>query len=372
MAQKHSTRRAGRRAPVGAPPGTFRIDPHAPPTDISVMAYGPDTFTEREVRDLSMLPEFLGQSPVTWVNVNGLGDEPLLRRLQEIFGLHPLALADVVNVTQRAKVEAYGEHLFIVTRMSTLSDRVETEQLSCFLGPNFVLTFQEHPGDCLDVVRDRIRNNVGRIRTAGPDYLVYALLDSVIDAYYPLLEQYGERLEKLEERVITDPREDSVYRIRRAKRDLLTLRRAVWPQREAVNTLMRDPLEKITDDTRLYLRDSYDHVIQLMDVVENHREMAAGLQDVYMSAVSNRMNEVMKVLTVIATIFIPLTFIAGIYGMNFDPDVSRLNMPELRWAWGYPVALAVMGLIAVIMVICFWRKGWLGGSKPRDRDRTGP
>jgi len=363
MANRSSRRRSGSRAPVGAVPGTFRIDPHAPPSQITVMAYGPDAFVEREIRDLSALPDFLGRHPVTWVNVNGLGDEGVLRHLQQVFDLHPLALADVVNVTQRAKVEQYGKHLFIVTRMSTLNDHLETEQLSFFLGPDFVLTFQEHPGDCLDVVRDRIRNNMGRIRSSGPDYLLYCLLDAVVDAYYPLLEQYGERLEELEERVITDPREDSVYRIRRAKRDLLTLRRAVWPQREAVNALMRDPLDRVTDETRLYLRDCYDHIIQLMDVVENHREMAAGLQDVYMSAVSNRMNEVMKVLTVIATIFIPLTFIAGIYGMNFDPDVSRLNMPELRWAWGYPVVMLVMAVLGIAMLITFRCRGWLGGRR---------
>ncbi|MBN2582898.1 MAG: magnesium/cobalt transporter CorA [Planctomycetes bacterium] len=368
--RKRSSAPTSHRAPVGAVPGTFRIDPNAPRPVIDVMAYGPDDFVAEEIRDLTHLEELLAAWPVVWVNVCGLGDEKVLNRLKDLFGLHPLALADVVNVSQRSKVEPYGDLLFVVTRMATVQEhKLDTEQMSIFLGRRFVLTFQEHVGDCLEPVRDRIRHNAGRIRNLGTDYLAYSLLDAVIDAYYPLLEQYGEWLEDLEDQVISHPDVNTVHRVRGARRDLLTLRRALWPQRDAVNALLRDPLPQVADETRIYLRDCYDHVSQLIDIIETQRELAAGLQDVYLSTVSNRMNEVMKVLTVIATIFIPLTFIVGIYGMNFDPDRSPWNMPELRWAWGYPAVLAVMATVAAGMLVYFRRRGWLGGGRrPRGDD----
>lgn len=371
--RKRSHKAVSHRAPVGAAPGAFRIDPSAPRPVIDVMAYGPDDFLAEEVRDLSRLEALMAAWPVVWVNVCGLGDEAILNRLKTLFALHPLALADVVNVAQRAKVEPYGDLLFIVTRMATVQEhKLDTEQMSLFLGRRFVLTFQEHVGDCLDPVRDRIRHNAGRIRSLGTDFLAYSLLDAVIDAYYPLLEQYGEWLEELEDEVVRRPDADAIQRVRGARRDMLTLRRALWPQRDAVNVLLRDPLPLVADETRIYLRDCYDHVSQLIDIIETQRELAAGLQDVYLSTVSNRMNEVMKVLTVISTIFIPLTFIAGVYGMNFDPDRSPWNMPELRWAWGYPAVLLVMAAVAGGMLLHFRRRGWLGGRRRPPGDNGEP
>ncbi|MBI3300790.1 MAG: magnesium/cobalt transporter CorA, partial [Deltaproteobacteria bacterium] len=293
--------------------------------------------TEQEIRDPQRVRDFLDRWPVTWVDVEGLGDVETIRTLGEIFGLHRLALEDVINVHQRAKVEQYGEHHFIVTRMVRLGEHLETEQLSLFLGKNFVLTFQEgHPGDCLDLIRERIRQKRGRIRDAGLDYLAYALLDAVVDCYFPILEEYGERLETLEDEILTRPHNGAVARIHEIKRNLLTLRRAIWPQRETFNTLLREEMPLVTDETRLYLRDCYDHTTQIIDLIETYRELGSDLIDVYLSSVSNRTNEIMRVLTVIATIFIPLTFLVGVYGMNFNPASSPWNMPELNWYWGYP------------------------------------
>ena len=367
QAAKHKRRRYRRGTP-GAPPGTFVVDPEAPPTLVRVIAYGPDEFLEQPVQELRSLSDLRKKWPVVWVNVDGLGDEKLLRDIGDIFGLHPLALADVTNVPQRAKVEQYGRQLFIVTRMAHAGEELETEQLSLFLGEGFVLTFQERPGDCLDPVRDRIRKSTGKVRTTGADYLAYAVIDAVIDNCFPVLEQYGERIEALEDRVIANPEARLVGYIHAAKRDLLTLRRAVWPQREALNWLLREEFPLITDDTRLYLRDCYDHAAQIIDILETYRELASGLLEAYMSSLSNRMNEVMKVLTIIATIFIPLSFFAGLYGMNFNTDKSPWNMPELSWYLGYPFALMLMAAVAVGMLFYFRRKGWLGarGEPPQE------
>ncbi len=281
-----------------------------------------------------------------------------IETLGRVFGLHRLALEDVVNVHQRPKVEEYRDHLFAVTRSATLDDRVDTEQLSLFVGSDWVLTFQERAGDAWEPVRDRLRAGRGRIQGAGAGYLFYALVDANVDSYYPLLEEFGTRLELLEEAVIDDPREELVGVIHAARRDVLALRQSVWPMREAVGRLHREELAVIDDETRVYLRDAYDHTIQVIDLLENYREMASALLEVYLSSVSHRMNEVMKVLTIIATIFIPLTFVAGIYGMNFDPDASPLNMPELGWYWGYPAVWAVMVITALGLVWYFKRKRW--------------
>jgi len=342
------------------------VDTEAPPPVIRVMAYSPENLEEREIRDLESIPELLEKWPVTWINVDGLGHEPTIRRLGEIFDLHRLAIADVVNVYQRAKVEDYPGCLFIVTRMVLDEGELHSEQISMFLGKNYVLTFQERPGDCLDPVRERIRKGAGRIRQAGPDYLAYAILDAVVDHYFPVLEEYGERLEDLEDTVITRPTSGIVSRVHKIRRELLSIRRAVWPKREAVNSLMRESTPLVTDETRLYLRDVYDHAVQVIDLVENYRDIASGLMEAYLSSVSNRMNEIMKVLSVFATIFIPLTFIAGIYGMNFD------DMPELHWKFGYPLALGFMVVIAVVMLAFFRRAGWFGGGSPRRGDDKDP
>lgn len=351
------------RVPPGAPPGTLIVDPNAPKPVLTVIAYGPDGFVEKRPQNLETLKDDLERWPVTWVNVDGLGDAEILKALGERFHIHPLALEDVINVHQRAKVEPYKENHFIVARMVELKEDALTEQVSFFLGPNYVVTFQEKVGDCFNPVRDRIRKPGHRIRQAGADFLLYALLDAVVDAYYPILETLGDRLDTLQESVLKKPTPATVTLVHNAKRDLRTLRRAIWPLREVLNSLYRDPVPLITADTRLYFRDCYDHTIQIIDLVETYREMASDLTDVYLSSVSNRMNEIMKVLTIIATIFIPLTFIAGIYGMNFNPEVSPWNMPELNWVFGYPFSLGLMAGTAIIMLLFFRRKGWLGGPR---------
>jgi magnesium transporter len=261
--------------------------------------------------------------------------------------------------------------------MPLTGERLWTEQFSLFLGKGFVLTFQEgRPGDCFDPVREQIRKGVGRLREAGPDHLAYALLDAVIDAYFPVLEAYGESLEDLEEDLLWDPRRQSVIQIHAIKRDLLTLRRAIWPLRDVIGLLLREEPAFILPETHPYLRDCYDHIVQIIDLVETYRELTSSMMDVYLSSVSNRMNEIMKVLTVISTIFIPLSFIAGVYGMNFNPQASPLNMPELNWAWGYPLCLGLMGCVAGALVVYFWRRGWLSGDAhsstlPRPRVEEG-
>lgn len=349
-----------RRAQPGASPGTLIVDPEAPKPVITMMSYGPDRFEERTLESLDPIKESLQKWPVTWINVEGLGDAHTIRKLGEIFGFHRLALEDVINVHQRAKVDEFGDHLYVVVRMVDNEERTRTEQLSVFLGTNYVLMFQEYPGDCFRAVRDRIRKKLGRIRTAGPDYLMYALLDTNLDSYFPYLEEVGENLETLEDEVLSNPKRETVSKIHNVKRELLSLRRAVWPQRDALQTLFRETHPLITRETQLYLRDGYDHVIQIIDLIETYRELGSDLIDIHLSSASNRMNEVMKLLTIISTIFIPLTFIVGLYGMNFRTNLSPWNMPELEWYWGYPFVWGVMLATTGIMLYIFRRRGWLG------------
>jgi magnesium transporter len=360
-----------RRTLPGAAPGTLAVDPAAPRSRIRVIAYGPSAITTKQVDDPEAVREFLDRWPVTWVNVDGLGDAVTLGRIGEVFELHRLSLEDVVNVHQRAKVEPYGRYHFIVGRMvNSLDDEaLTTEQLSIFLGRNYVLTFQEQPGDCFDTVRDRISKGGGRIRSCGPDYLAYALIDAFIDDYFPVLERYGERLEALESEVIYRADNQLIAHIHQVKRDLLVLRRAIWPLREAINSLIRDPTPLISDETRIYFRDCYDHAVQLIDLLENYREIASSLVEVYLSSVSNRLNEIMKVLTIFTVVFIPLNFIASIYGMNFSTDKSSWNMPELNWVYGYPFALGLMAAVALFMLIYFRKKRWIGSLPYNDESQ---
>jgi len=302
------------------------------------------------------------QGGVVWIDVQGLGDEPLLRQLGERFGLHLLALEDLVNAPQRPKIEEYREQVLIITRMARFAGRAELndEQVGLVLGPGYVLSFQERYGDVLEPVRVRIREGLGPIRSAGADYLAYALLDTIIDGYYPVVEHLGEVLARLEDQILARPGARTLTRLNRVKGVLVALRRGIWPQREALNRLLRDGSRFISPEVRVYLRDTHDHAAQLVDVVDSHREMVAGLLNTYLSALSNRTNEVMKLLTIMASIFIPLTFMAGVYGMNFEA------MPELHSPWGYPALMAVMVLTAVGMLFYFRRRGWLG--EPPDDD----
>lgn len=355
-----------RRTPPGTAPGTLAPDPSATPTQVEIVAYGPGGFEEYRDPDLDCIARLRRQYPVVWVNVDGLRDVKFIEQLGNLFGLHALALEDVLHVHQRAKVEHYPNNVYVVARMLNPLAKLETEQLSLFLGDGWVVSFQEVPGDCLDSVRERVRSGRGRIRELGPDYLAYSILDAVIDAFFPLLEQIGEQLDHLEDQVLTNADlNTNIADIHGIKNDLLLLRRAIWPQREAINTLVRDPSPLVKDETRLFLRDCYDHTVQIIDLLEMYREVSSGLMDLYVSAVSNRMNEVMKVLTIIATVFIPLTFIVGIYGMNFDPNSSPWNMPELRWYYGYPLLWVVMLVVTVAMVVFFRKQGWLASLVPR-------
>lgn len=366
MSRRHgrSNRRTDafrRRTQPGAPPGVLVPQPDAPCAKIHVFGYGPDGFDEREIHKPREIEPLLKRWPVTWVNVDGLGDTSVISELGAMFKLHNLALEDVIHTHQRAKVEPYDRYHFIVARMPLNSAVIGSEQASIFLGDRFVLTFQEAPGgDCWEPVRVRLRTGVSRLRSAGPDLLVYALLDAIIDFYFPLLEKCGERLDNLEEEVEVCSDPTLMSRLHNVKRDLIVIRRAVWPLRDAINTLVRDESPRIGEEARLYLRDCHDHTIQIIDLVETYRDIASGTTDVYLSTLSNRTNEIMRFLTVISTIFIPLTFIAGVYGMNFDPDVSPLNMPELRAYWGYPAVMAAMAALAGVMLIWFRRRGWLG------------
>lgn len=332
---------------------------------VEVIAFGPGDIEELREPNLKELPRVLARHPVTWINVEGLGDAELIESLGELFHLHRLALEDVVNLHQRAKVELYGDVLFVVLRMASCEPRATTEQISIFIGPKWVLTFQEGtPGDPFNRVRQRIRDTVGKIRTDGPDYLAYALMDAVVDSYFPVLENYAERLDVLEDEVLDVADKSVMDRLHEVKADLLLLRRAIWPQREAVAQLVRDPHERISETTRVYLRDCHDHIVQIVELVETYRELTADLRDLYMSSMSNRINETMRVLTIISTVFIPLTFIAGIYGMNFDYDEGRKpwNMPELHWEYGYPASLLAMLVTTLGMLVFFFRRGWIGTS----------
>lgn len=357
-------RRHRRRTPPGTAPGTLVSDPEASRPILTAIGFGPDQMVEEDHASLETVGALRGRFPVLWVNVDGLGDADLIAKLGDMFGLHGLALEDVLHVVQRPKVEDYEDLLFMVARMPRLGDggveHFDSEQLAMFLGADFVITFQERRGDCFDPIRDRIRSRRGRVRQSGPDYLWYALLDAAIDSYFPILERYGEAVEELESAVLADQGGAAIHDIHTLKRDLLSVRRAIWPMRDLLSNLIRDESPFITAQTRIFLRDCYDHGVQLVDMTETDREIAASLVDIHLSMQGNRMNEIMKVLTIIATIFIPLSFVAGLYGMNFDTEASPWNMPELRWSFGYPFALGLMAGIAALLLIYFRRRGWLG------------
>lgn len=351
------------RRPPPVAPDTLAPSHGALPTTIRVLAYGPGQFEEHEQPDLDQIAPLRQRFPVLWVDVVGLADVAAIERIGREFGLHALALEDAIHTHQRPKVEEYSDHLFLVLRMAPLETEQETDQLSLFVGNGFVITFQERPGDDLGMIRDRIRSARGRIREMGADYLAYTVLDACVDAYFPLLEKTGGDLEELEDLAVLNPDPAILERVYRNRRALLTLRRAVWPLRDAVAVLMRDESPCFSPETRVFLRDVYDHTIQLIDLLETYRELSSNLMDVYLSAMNNRLNEVMKILTIITTIFIPLSFIAGVYGMNFNPDASPWNMPELKARWGYPVVMAVMLLIALVEVWFFRKKGWIGEKR---------
>ncbi|QJE95580.1 magnesium/cobalt transporter CorA [Luteolibacter luteus] len=334
---------------------------------IHLLEYDANSFAEHEVTESADLLALIDAGKITWINIDGLGDIDALELLARKYGLHPLALEDVLNTGQRPKVEEFQDHLFIVAQM-VYQDATECicgEQVSIFLGKNYVITVQEEPEyDVFNPVRERLRAGRGSIRKSKADYLAYALLDSIIDHYFPVLDELGRSIEDLEDQLLENPERSMVLKLHEHRRSLTQLRRYVWPLRDLVNGLLHDNSGQIKAPTKVFLRDCYDHTVQLMDFVESYKEITTGLMELYHSSVGLRTNEVMRVLTVITSIFIPLTFIVGVYGMNFsqeppDNKTMPLNMPELYSPHGYIVVMGVMLVIAVAQLVFFRRKGWL-------------
>jgi magnesium transporter len=359
--------RIRRRSAPGTKPGTLFIASGALPTKIDVIAYDKDHVLEQPIEHPHELRPLMSQWPVVWVNVTGLGSRETLLAIAEVFRIHPLAMEDVVNVHQRAKVEPYDENIFCVLRMPNPSSEQLTEQLSLFLGRNYVVTIQADPGDPFDLVRSWLRKEHGAERPEmQADYLAYRLIDAAVDGYFPMLEQVGDHLDQLEDRTVAGEGDSAFADLHVVKRELLMLKRAIWPLRDAISEMGAEATPYVTDQTRVYLRDCHDHAVQLIDLLETYRDIAGDLRDFYMSSISNRMNDVMKTLTIISTVFLPLSFIAGVYGMNFNTE-SPWNMPELNWLFGYPLTLGLMLLVALGMVAYFWRHGWLDREARLDK-----
>jgi magnesium transporter len=348
--------RARRSQKAGLAPGTLIHigERRTERTHLHLFDYSESQLLERELASVEEAFPFRDTATVTWINIDGLHETGVIEQLGGHFGLHPLVLEDIVNTEQRPKLEDFESYLYVVLKMLYLEDggEIEAEQVSLVLGHNFVLSFQEGGGDAFEPVRERLRKNKGMLRKQGADSLLYALIDAVVDNYFIVLESFGEVTDDLEENILLSPTAKTLATIKNLKRDLLFMRRGIWPLREVVSGLRHSDSPFIHDNTRLYFQDVYDHTIQVMDSVDNLREILSDLLDIYLSSVSNRLNEVMKVLTIIATIFIPLTFVAGVYGMNFD------NMPELGWTWGYFAILAIMTGVGLTMLVYFKRKKW--------------
>lgn len=346
---------------VGKPPGTLLTSAEALPTQLSIFSFDDEHLDELHEATFEQIDALCGEDRVVWINVTGLANVELIERFGERFGLHPLALEDVVHVQQRPKLEDYEDTIYTVVNLLHVTEtRIETEQVSFFAGDGFVISFQEHPGDCFEYVRERLRQKRGRIRSHGSDYLLYALLDSVVDHYFPVLEVMNERLDDIERDLFSEDEADILPDLITMRRDLVTLRRVLAPLREVLAGLLREDKPVMQEYTRPYLRDCQDHVLRLMDSLESCKDLTTQLMDVSLNLASQRLNEVMKVLTMISTIFIPLGFIAGLYGMNFNAQASVYNMPELNAAYGYPTVLGVMAVIVVALLYYFYRKGWIG------------
>lgn len=344
---------------VGLAPGTLVHvgEKKAEKVVIRAWLYNSEKLIEKELQYVEECQALKNQPDMNlWINIDGLDQVGIIEKLGSYFGVHPLTLEDVLNTGQRPKMEDYDSYIYTVLKMITLDEGREEiiiDQVSIIFGSNYILSFQERVGDVFDPIRERLKNPASRLRKNGVDLLAYSLTDAIVDNYFVILEQFGEEIEDLEEELIVDPLPETLKAIQKRKRDMITLRRSVWPLRELINSLQRTESELIKDTTQLYLRDVYDHTIQVIDSIEAFRDILSSMVDVYLSSLSNRMNDVMKVLTIIATIFIPLTFIAGVYGMNFK------YMPELEWHWGYPVVMLGMALLGISMFLYFKKKRWV-------------
>jgi len=349
--------------PPGTPPGTLKEHKPEKPgkLGIRVVDYTAESFQEKELDTADQCRDFLHKTSVTWVHFQGQPDTGSLEKIGSIFDLHPLALEDVLNSGQRPKVEAYSDQLFITMSMpSLLAATISIDQVSIFLGDGYIISFHAGEDDPFEPLRNRLRKKNAPILRQQADYLLYSILDLIIDQGYPILERFGEEIEAIEDDLLTTSmHKNTLTDIHRIRRELLLLRRNLWPQREVLNNLLRSDNALVKMDTIIYLRDCYDHTIQIMDLIENYRDMAASMIDVYLSSSSHRLNEIMRILTMIATIFIPLTFIVGVYGMNFTHPGSPWAMPELHWYYGYPITWAIMIAIVIGMIFYFKRKHWL-------------
>jgi magnesium transporter len=347
-----------RRVKPGSAPGVMIVDPNAVETTIRVMAFNGADFLEKEIQNVEEIRAIRVAYRSVWIDVTGLGSQEKLSSIAQLLKLHPLAMEDVVNVHQRSKVDEFQDSVFVVARMVDGDDALQTEQLSFFLMHQVLLSFQERPGDCWEPLRQRIRTHRGKVCESGVDYLLYALLDAVVDSYFPVMERLSEQVDLVEADIIENLNPMQMRVIHQLRGQLLALRRAIRPHREMINELIRDEKPHLSPETQVHLRDCYDHVVQVVDSVDTYRELTSDMRDFYLSSVSNNMNEVMKVLTIISTIFIPLSFIAGLYGMNFS-DNSPWNMPELKWHFGYPFSLALMALVAVSLLFYFRGRRWI-------------
>ncbi len=350
--------RAKKSKKVTLPPGTLVYTGEKKTEDvrITIMDYDESQFQEKEAKKVEDCFPFKDKPTVTWINIDGIHKLDIIEKIGTHFNLHPLVLEDIVNTAQRPKTEDFTDYIFVVLKMLQFDEhenKTAVEQVSLILGSNYVISFQESEGDVFNSIRERIRSNKGRIRKMGPDYLAYCLIDAIVDSYFAILENYGERIEDIEDRVVANPTPETLHSIHSLKGEMIFLRKSVWPLREVINRLERWESPLVSKSLDIYLRDIYDHTIQIIDAIETFRDMLSGMLDIYLSSISNRMNEVMKVLTIIATIFIPLTLITGIYGMNFK------FMPELEQPWGYPMAYLIMFAISILMIIYFRRKKWL-------------
>jgi magnesium transporter len=348
----------------GQIPGTLESPREALPSVVQVFAYSADQIEEAENCTVEQIAALRKKWPMIWVNVSGLANAALVEGLGTLFNLHPLALEDVLHTPQRPKVDEYEDNIFVIVRMVEQEKGSQVlDQLSLFWGAGFVISFQERPGDTFNPIRERLRKGGKRIKMSHADYMAYALMDSVVDGYFPVLEHYGDQLDALEEKILYESSRDTMKELHRTKRDLHVLRLCLWPMRDSISKL-RAGSDFVREETHLYLRDAYDHIIQILDIIESYRERVSALNDLYLSSVNYKLNEVMKVLTIITTIFMPLSFIAGIYGMNFD-TTHPYNMPELLSPYGYPAVLLFMLLIAIGMMVYFWRVGWIGGGEKK-------
>jgi magnesium transporter len=343
---------------VGLPPGSLVHigEMQTGKVTISIFNYDEKQLREKKVKTVEECFSFKDKPNVTWIDIDGVHDLEILEKLGNCFGLHSLVLEDVLNTDQRPKIEDYGDYTYIVLKMisyDNANNEIVAEQISLIIGLNFVISFQERHGDVFDPVRERIRSDKGQIRKWGADYLAYSLIDTIVDNYFVIVEKLGERIEDAEEELVTNPTSQTLQSIHSLKKEMMFLRKSVWPLREVVNSLAREESALVKETTLIYFRDVYDHTIQVADTIETLRDMLSGMLDIYLSSISNRLNAVMKVLTIIATIFIPLTFVVGIYGMNFK------YMPELEWHWGYYTVLFIMFLIGVLMIIYFRKKKWI-------------